>query len=207
MFAFTATADGFASRIDDTERAVLLRLVGDVAEMVRQLPSGHEGPADVDDPIAHLDFDPASERVAALTAVADPALVRLFPPMSLTDPALAQEMRFLTVEGLRQEKLANLALLERALLREAGAVVVRPGEEGRWLAALTDLRLVLATRLAIEGDDDAREVYELAVAALEGREAEDRETERWMALASLYSGVTWWQESLLRAVTARHTDN
>jgi hypothetical protein len=193
MFAFTVSHDGFVSRLDDAEREILARLIADVALLVRGFPAGPEPLADAQDPIGHLDFDPEADRVAALTDVTDPALVRLFPPMSASDPA---------ADELRQQKLANLSLVAAGLAEASGSVNVRDGDEARWLAALTDLRLVLAARLGIEDDAAAEEVHALALAALD-RPAEDRLEEQRMAFASLYTGVTWWQESLLRAVTAR----
>ncbi len=205
MFAFTVTPAGYVSRIDEEECAILLRLVQDVAALLRRLPGGPGQPVDSRDPIAHLDFDPDSVRAAAVTNISDPALSRLFPPMSTTDPDLAEEMRILTVDELRQEKLGNLASVEADLLACAGTVTVAVGAEARWLAALTDLRLVLASRLGIEDDDDAEAVHDLALAAVTG--AEDQEDAGRSALAALYSGVTWWQESLLRAVTVRHPEN
>jgi len=202
MFAFTVSHDGFVSRLDDAEREILARLIADVALLVRGFPAGPEPLADAQDPIGHLDFDPEADRVAALTDVTDPALVRLFPPMSASDPAVAEELRFLTADELRQQKLANLSLVAAGLAEASGSVNVRDGDEARWLAALTDLRRVLAARLGIEDDAAAEEVHALALAALD-RPAEDRLEEQRMAFASLYTGVTWWQESLLRAVTAR----
>ena len=66
---------------------------------------------------------------------------------------------------------------------------------------LTDLRLVLASRLGIEDDESAEAVYELAVSATnDPTPAETGDDDMRLALASLYSGVTWWQESLLSAL-------
>ncbi len=59
--------------------------------------------------------------------------------------------------------------------------------------------------LGIENDDDSRQVprSSAVVAATQDESpAASHDDEMRMAMASLYSGITWWQESLLRAVTA-----
>ncbi|NCD18415.1 MAG: DUF2017 family protein [Actinobacteria bacterium] len=194
MFAFTATSAGYASRLDTSERAVLTRVVEDVAILVAD---GEEERGDDDDPIAHLDFEPAG---AGERPDGDPALARLFPPMSVSDPDLAAEMRGLTVDEVRRSKLANLAVVARALASGSETVLVRRGEELQWLAALTDVRLVLASRLGIDDDADSRRVHDLAVASAR-EDSSGGDDERLVALASLYAGLTWWQESLLLAVS------
>ncbi|MGM0384698.1 MAG: DUF2017 family protein [Actinomycetota bacterium] len=203
MFAFAATTAGYASRLDTSERAVLARVVEDVAVLVSD---GEEERSAGDDPIAHLDFEPAE---AEERPNSDPALARLFPPMSVSDPDLAAEMRGLTVDEVRRSKLANLAVVARTLASGAETVLVRRGEELQWLAALTDVRLVLASRLGIDDDADSRRVHDLAVASAHDEPGDDEpggdgpggDDERLVALASLYAGLTWWQESLLLAVT------
>lgn len=192
MFAFTVTSAGFASRVDASERTLLARLVRDVRELVAG--SERATPPGDDDPIAHLDFDPDQRETPS-----DPALARLFAPMSTSDPDLADELRGLTADELRRSKLANLDLLARSLAAGAETVLVRRGEEQQWLAALTDIRLVLASRLGIEDDADSERFHAIAVAAT--RQAAPEADERTTALAALYSGLTWWQESLLLAVT------
>lgn len=187
MLAFVATAAGFASRIDAGERAILARLVDDVADLISQ----SDGSAGLAQTGAGQEDRPPSP--------ADPALVRLFPPMSISDPDLAVELRALTVDDVRRSKLLNLEAVARALAEGVETVVVKRGEEGQWLTALTDIRLVVAARLGIEDEVAAERMHELAIATTQG-DVVDAD-ERTVALASLYSGVTWWQESLLRAVT------
>lgn len=58
---------------------------------------------------------------------------------------------------------------------------------------------MLASRLGIEDDADSERFHAIAVAAT--RQAAPEADERTTALAALYSGLTWWQESLLLAVT------
>jgi hypothetical protein len=150
--------------------------------------------------LAALDFEPTSD--GAPDAPSDPALARLLPPMSHDDPALSAELRALTEDSVRTGKVARLEVVWRALAGPAArpdAVVVPAGEEGRWLAALTDVRLVLASRLGIADEADAEAVYERAQG--EGQAAGDEQDEVTDALATMYAALTWWQESLLEAMS------
>lgn len=203
MHGFVPTAAGWASQLDALERDALLRVVTDVHDLMAD--SQDVPAAQSPDPIAHLDFTPG-DRGPELEE--DPALGRLFPPMSVSDPELATELRGLTVEELRRSKAANLRLVIDELRAGGDCVVVRRGEEDRWLAALTDVRLVLSSRLGIENDEDSQRVYDLAVSSTRDESpAETLEDELEMARASLYSGITWWQESLLLAVTRSGPEN
>ena len=114
----------------------------------------------------------------------------------------------LTVDEVRRSKLANLATIGRELAEGSETVTVRRGEERRWLTGLTDVRLVLGARLGIEDDADSRRVHDLAVTATQDSSAaQSRADEVRMAMASLYSGLAWWQESLLAAVTRDQRGN
>ena len=223
MHAFIPVPGGHASRLEDAERAVIARLVADTAELLgadltalpdapgpTELPGRprHAGALSGDDAVlAALDFDPAADD--APDAPADPALARLLPPMSHDDPRLSAELRALTEHSLRGGKVSRLELVWRELRDPAGpkdAVVVRAGEEGAWLAALTDVRLVLASRLGIEGDADAEAVYARAERPdrlRSGDDEADLEEEVTDALATMYAALTWWQESLLEAMQRR----
>ena len=124
-----------------------------------------------------------------------PALDNLVPPMS-ADPPEAAELRALTEDFLRAEKSARLRRMRRDLRgahREmGGAVLVVHSSVWDWLAALNDIRLALAGELGIEVASDAERVWDQA----RGEGADPR-----VGLVSgLYVAVTWWQDSLLRAV-------
>lgn len=200
MHGFVAVPDGYASRLDAMEREILARVIDDVTVLIADDTEREDATEDgEEDPIGHLDFDPTPPGDAVQL---DPALARVFPPMSLTDPELAGEMRSLTMDELRRAKLANLDVVAASLRAGVETVRVSTDEVPKWLAALTDVRLVLAARLGIESDADSQRVYDLAVSATADEamsESLDREME--LALASLYSGLTWWQESLLSAVS------
>ncbi len=202
MYSFHPTPDGFVSRVSTDERSILLRLVQDVAELIadQDEPPVPPGPSELStDPIAHLDFEPHEGEADHLDL--DPALERIFPPMSISDPELAAELRGLTLGEIRRGKISNLWLVAESLREGRDGVLVRTADVANWLAALTDLRLVLASRLGIEDDESAEAVYELAVSATnDPTPAETGDDDMRLALASLYSGVTWWQESLLSAL-------
>ncbi|HZK04535.1 MAG TPA: DUF2017 family protein [Actinomycetaceae bacterium] len=207
---------GFISRVNDEEQTILVRLFTDVGALISE--QGDDDPLPVptepseEDPIAHLDFEPSdfddpcaeSEEYLAL----DPALARVFPPMSLSDPDLAGEMRSLTLGDLRNNKLQNLRKVVLGLESATNHVMILENEVDRWLAALTDVRVVLASRLGIDDESDAERVQELAhVAVTDSTPAATDDAELELALASLYAGLTWWQESLLSAMSGRGGPN
>lgn len=132
-----------------------------------------------------------------------PALEALLPDAS-EDPDLAVDVASVTRDRLRAMKTerigAVLAELQEPSGRD-GAVLVRRGEEGAWLGALNDTRLVLATFLGIRSARDAERVHALAwhgVPAAKGTRAHGR---RVAALS--YEMLTWWQESLLCVLLGR----
>jgi Domain of unknown function (DUF2017) len=206
--AFVPVPGGFASRIDDVERTILARLFRDTAELLgtrfdddgAAVRTGHARPGSDEALLAALDFEPS--HAAAPDAPSDPALARLLPPMSHDDPELSAELRALTESSVRSGKVSRLQVVWRELSApdvRPDAVVVPAGKESAWLAALTDVRLVLATRLGISDEADAEAVYDRAQG--EGPAAEDERDEVTDALATMYAALTWWQESLLEAMS------
>lgn len=154
------------------------------------------------DAIAHLDFSLAE---GGDEIDPDPALARIFPPMS-SDYRVSTELRSLTLDALREQKVGNLELLASRIAAETEHVVVPEAQVDRFLAALTDMRLVLAARLEITDDEDAEKVHELALDAGQHHRTPpdiDEEEEMRLILASLYVGLSWWQESLLTAMASR----
>ncbi len=202
MRAFSAVPGGYACELERAELRIIARVTADTCELLG-LPLDADGSAPDDDAgapppstdeevLASLAWDPAAGQ-----APRDPALARLLPPASTDDDELAAEMRRLTEGSLRATKAEQLRVVHDALVASSGLVVVRAGQERAWLAALTDLRLVLAARLGIETDDDAERVYERAGA----QEPQTPADELDAALTSLYAALTWWQESLLEAMS------
>ncbi|WP_324652550.1 DUF2017 family protein [Georgenia sp. H159] len=198
MRAFIAVPGGYACELERAELRIIARVVADTAELLGSPIDGGADdaapatPSSSDDAVlAALDWDPAAGDTPR-----DPALARLLPPAS-DDDELASEMRRLTEGSLRATKVDQLRVVHRTLEASTGVVIVREGEERPWLAALTDLRLVLAARLGIETDDDAERVYERAGSSRPQTAVDELDA----ALTSLYAALTWWQESLLEAMS------
>ncbi|MCM3660938.1 DUF2017 domain-containing protein [Georgenia satyanarayanai] len=201
MRAFTAVPGGYACELEHAELRIIARVTADTCELLGlpldaddDAPDDHGSPAPSaeEEILASLDWDPAAGQTPR-----DPALARLLPPASTDDDELAAEMRRLTEGSLRATKTEQLRVVHDALVASTGLVVVRAGQERAWLSALTDLRLVLASRLGIETDEDAERVYERAG----GGEPQTPADELDAALTSLYAALTWWQESLLEAMS------
>jgi len=215
--AFIAVPGGFACDLEPAELRIIARVVADTAELLGSSidgepdavghvpPSAPDGDGPGPDDAAPV--PPSATDAAVLAALAwdpaggetprDPALARLLPPASTDDDELAAEMRRLTEGAVRATKVDQLRVVHRTLTQSSGVVIVRKGQERSWLAALTDLRLVLASRLGIETDDDAERVYERAGSSHPQTPAEELDA----ALTSLYAALTWWQESLLEAMS------
>lgn len=166
------------ARLEAEERRVLQKLMTDVAAMLE--PEEEAG----QDPLAALvGIDERAD------VPHDPALRRLLPQGS-TDTEQAQEFRRFTERGLRERKRAALA---RATMALDSATVTLDREGARDFAqALNDVRLVLAQRLGVEDEADARRVAE--VTGTEGIE----DVESYMAL--LYNFTGWLQETLMEAL-------
>jgi hypothetical protein len=83
----------------------------------------------------------------------DPAVARLLPDAYREDEEAAEEFRRFTEQGLTDRKIANARVVIRSL--EAGGEVEldAPGQQA-WLRTLSDIRLIIASRLGIETDDD-----------------------------------------------------
>ena len=99
-----------------------------------------------------VERDAASEPVTP--APQDPALVRLFPDPVPDDPVESAEVRELTRPALTDHKRANAERVA-ASLADPGALT--PRDELAWLQWLTDIRIMLASRLGIviDGDEGA----------------------------------------------------
>ena len=120
----------------------------------------------------------------------DPALRRLLPKAYNDDAAAAGEFRRLMDAELRQIKTGALVDLAEAAASAAGqTVTLRLNDEQseRWLQALTDIRLVLGTRLDVT--EDPAEMWE-RIGPEEPRGA----------LLAIYDWLGWLQESMVRAL-------
>ncbi len=138
MIRFRLVDDRVELAADDADAEALRRLV----EQFTGILDAHDAPATPD----------ADAGLAA--APSDPALIRLFPDPVPDDPQESAEVRALTEPALIDHKRTN-AIRVAETLDAPGALA--PRDELAWLQWLTDIRLVLATRLGIlvDGDEGA----------------------------------------------------
>lgn len=202
MRGFVPIGRHYVATLDGIERRIVAGAVADTAELLGvrlDAPAREPGPRD---PLGDVTWSSAASAVPT-----DPALARLLPPASREDDELAAEFRRLTEGDLRVGKIENLRIVWTALRGTAGSLLVPRAAAPRWAAALSDVRLVLATRLDIESDEDAEAIHDLALrddAAEPGQSGEQAETteaeEVREAMATLYAALTWLQESLVNAM-------
>ncbi|WP_167041760.1 DUF2017 domain-containing protein [Salinibacterium sp. ZJ454] len=115
----------------------------------------------------------------------DPALARLLPDAYRDDPAAAAEFRRLTAADLTARKAAGIRLIGAMLSdSDSGRVVVTDPQALDWMRALTDIRLVIASRLGIEEDGD------------EGRTDSDED----LFLRNAFDWLGFVQDSIVQAL-------
>ncbi|GAA2091693.1 DUF2017 domain-containing protein [Kitasatospora saccharophila] len=184
---FESTGDGGAAMdLDEFEVSILRTLEVQMLELIGPPPGGQG-----DDPLAALFAEGPSE------APDDPVLHRLFPdayggPGAPEDPRTAEmaaEFRRYTELDLRTRKRDDALAVVRTLdgLAGGGVLEVGPDELQRWLGALNDLRLALATRLEVT-EEDTEGLYRLP----------DSDPRKPLVVAYLWLGGL--QESLLDAM-------
>lgn len=193
MKGFRKDRTMYIAEVDDVEKRILGGVFVDTALLLGVDLRAEEGsgePAGAADLAADFLRDLPEEVGEPL----DPALARLLPAAS-DDEEAAAEFRRLTEGDIRATKVARLRKWVHAFRGPTPLVYVPAAEAGEWVAAITDVRLVLAARLGIESDADAEAVY--ARTAPGGEESEDYTN---FALGQIYSALTWLQESLLAAM-------
>lgn len=154
----------------------------------------------MDPPLPQPSGDPFADSVAFLGMEPqpqdDPALRRLFPDARADDASGADEFRRVTETGLRQRKVETIDAAVEALTSGDGDDVRLTPTQARALAvALTDVRLVLGSRLGLTTDDDHERLETLAE---EG--SLDPHTEHGL---NLYEFLTWLQEGVAEALAQR----
>lgn len=140
--------DAVTVSLSGDETGLLTSLATQVTEMLAPPDDASPGRGDADplEDIVGMSPTPVAQSD-------DPAVRRLLPD-AYTEEAEASEFRRLMDSELRGTKTAAL----RRLLDDvgsAGPVTLGPAEAEQWLHALTDLRLVVGTRLEITDDEDA----------------------------------------------------
>ncbi|GAB3593104.1 DUF2017 domain-containing protein [Angustibacter peucedani] len=191
---FKRARHGVRAKLDDHERALLAHLLVEVHEMLDDGPD--------------VETDPLAVMVGIGTAVdppSDPAVARLLPDAHRDDPDASAEFRRYTEAGLRARKREGLEVARRSLGRD-GTLHLDDDEARAWVVALTDVRLVLASRLGLETDDDHERLLAVAEAeAAELAEAEEGEPSSVGGVAfmlEIYDFLTWLQETLVEALMA-----
>lgn len=184
---FRSTPHGMIARLDQQERGLLRRLFEDVISMLE--------PEDLDDASIDGTHDPL-EALLGLTDDAqvprDPAVHRLLPNAS-SDEQRSQEFRRYTERSLREDKVG--ALRRSAMEVEHDPVQLEGAAIQDFSRALNDVRLVLAIRLEIDSEEDARRVEKIA-SQVRVRKIEDSQT----YMAVVYGFVSWLQNSLVEAM-------
>jgi hypothetical protein len=186
---FHRTRRGIRAGLDDDERALLAHVLGEVYDL---LDDGQDA--------GRADQDPLARLVGIGTAVdppADPAVARLLPDAHRDDGPASAEFRRYTEGGLRERKRAGLATARASLDRPA-PILLDDDEAQAWVVALTDLRLVLASRLGLERDED-HDRLAAAARASTGDPADNQAA----FLLMVYDFLSWLQETLVEALTAR----
>jgi len=181
------------ARLDGVERPVLLDLTDAVLGLLQ--PDGP--PEDALPGVTVAEVAPCE-----LAAPDDPAVRRLLPDAS-PDRETAAELRRLTEPELRLGKAARLRTWRAAVDAAEPDLVLPDAEAPGVAAALTDLRLVLATWLGLETDEDAEDLHRLAA---DHSEPEDEAEESRRLLAQLYELLSALQESLVVQLAARLGD-
>jgi len=202
---FVPHPGGAVAHLDADERAVIARVVADVALLLGSEPFGMERdePATVSDDDDLFRYLQSLE--SALSDPDDPAVLRVLPNAAPDDREVAAEFRRLTEPELRATKVARLRAIWEALSHDDPDWVVTDDAAVSTASALTDVRLVLASRLGLETDDDASALpdeIDLARHAMDTGAAEDLavDPERvWLGM--LYQALTWLQESLMAYLT------
>lgn len=181
---------GVFAEFDVHEAEMLVNLEAQLIELVSDRTG--TGEASADPLFAQLDVD--GPRVAP----DDPVLARLFPDAYADDDESAGEFRRFTEPALASSKISNATAVMESLSagglkldgseQTVSTVEVELDDEAvqAWLRALTDVRLSVAVRLGIEGDEDAGAV--------------DTEDEGMAVMSDIYDWLGYVQESLVQAL-------
>lgn len=154
MTAFAKRGTGVAVRLPAAQRTALKSLVGQLIELLE--PFGNDAgdnPSRGTDPAgaAHDAGDLELGIGGSASAPTDAAIARLL-PNAYPDEESSAEFRRLTETALVERKIAAARACADSL--STPRAVLDPGAVTAWLRTLTDLRLILASRLGIEFDGD-----------------------------------------------------
>lgn len=199
-------------RLDPEEKAVIAQVAQEVSDLIRadlgiaSRPAAVQEAAGSEDPLTRLE----AELATAWKEPSDSAVQRLFPDSS-EDPQLAHDLRARGQADLVARTLEVLARVQRSI-DAAGPVhaeIVLDGPDAEaWLAALSDMRIVLADRLGLRSDEDLDTLRMLRQVEVEADlpPVDDaahplHEEGRTMAgpdvVLAVYELLSWLQESLV----------
>lgn len=146
------------NRFRKVSGGVELSLDPDGAEVIEALLRHIDGmlePPPAADPLEAM----VGLRATAPPVPDDPAVARLLPEAYRDDPAAAAEFRRRSSDDLRSAKRDAAKVVLATLPAAAGGkALLRDGEVDAWLRSLTDMRLVLGSRLGLTDDDSADEL-------------------------------------------------
>lgn len=175
---FRSGRKGITGGLEEAERELLIKLFQDVITTLEP-----DTPED-EDPLATLVGISEDSSIPE-----DPALARLLPQAS-DDDEEAAEFRRLTERSVREAKIGHLKMA--AMDCESPKLLLDHEHSMAFASALNDVRLVLATRLGIESEEDAQRVASYT----DWSQAQD--VESYMSL--VYQFVSWLQDSLVEAM-------
>ncbi len=207
MRAFRPRGEVAVAELDHDERTVVARIVADVGLLLGGDVFGMErAPWEVEDAPDILEHVTRFE--SALAEPDDPAILRLLPNAAPTDREVAEEFRRYTDADLRSLKVARLRRIWSELSEDGPEWEVPRDEAMDTAAALTDVRLVLASRLGLATDEDADRLHaDVARAAAEGSAGDSDDDRERLWLGMLYQSLTWLQDSLVAFVMGEEADD
>lgn len=173
------TGEHVVIEMEHAEQSIIATLLSDVSQLLSaDLPEPDTDP--FKRLIGHLDPDQTVSRPT------DPALLRLLPDVDSEDRGRSEEYRRLTERDLRESKLHSIRIALHSLGQFPAPITLDPDAARAWMRAMTDVRLVLASRLDITNDEDAERLL--------GGDTELGETGE--AVLSLYELTTWLHEHI-----------
>ncbi|MFW2513830.1 DUF2017 family protein [Demequina sp. SO4-13] len=204
MKGFAARGEAAVAELDEEERMVIARIIADVGLLLGGEQFGMDSPIDREAGLDEADeiFRHLRGLEESLSEPDDPAVLRLLPSASKDDRDVADEFRRLTEGDLRNLKVERLRTMWAQLSEDGPEWAVPAADAMSTAAALTDVRLVLASRLRLDSDEDAERLHDeidLATHAIvtDAEDDLDVDPERiWLGM--LYQALTWLQESLVQ---------
>jgi hypothetical protein len=139
-------------QLREDEAWVLVKLVDGLGELLRD---GQGPDADVENDVSVI-AGVAWPDADSVVAPDDPALRRLLPDAYRDDADAAAEFRRYTDATLREDMLADLAVVRESVgaIDTHEQLTLSDTQAESWLRALTSGRLVMASRLGIERSED-----------------------------------------------------